>query len=72
MCGRAKPFVSRCAFGVVLVYIAALAIYHHFMIPAGREVLGQPDPAAALWAHGVFSLRKRSVWGSLIVMIVPL
>ncbi len=58
--------------GVVLVYVAALAIYHHFVIPAGREVLPESlTPGGGLVGGMVlFSLRKLfGVWGSLIVLV---
>ena len=58
--------------GLLLVYVAALAIYHHFRIPVDREVLPESlTPGGGLVGGMVlFSLRKLfGVSGSLIVLI---
>ena len=58
--------------GLVLVYVTVLAIYHHFKIPVDREVLPESlTPGGGLVGGMVlFSLRKLfGVSGSLIVLI---
>ncbi len=58
--------------GLMLVYVTALAIYHHFRIPVGHEVLPESlTPGGGLLGGMVlFSLRKLfGVSGSLIVLI---
>lgn len=58
--------------GLLLAYVSALAIYHHFVIPVDREVLPESlVPGGGLVGGMVlFSLRKLfGVSGSLIVLV---
>ncbi len=54
---------SKRFFGLLLLYISLLAVWHHFMIPAGAEILPESLPSGGGLLGGGFLLLLRRFFG---------